>query len=213
MPQQDVVVLKEELTTDKVKDGLLDDSFRYEDRAVVRQLNNTKRLQELDVKRNRMSKLPTVSLSGNYTVNAMGQKFFTNDNTLWFRSAFVGLNVNLPIFDGFQRKYKTQQAQLNVQKVENTITNVKQAIDFEQVVSRATVRSALADFELQDRNMQLAEKVYNTTKLKFEQGLGSSFEVLTADTDLQRAQANYFNALYNAIVAKISYQSSLGRLQ
>jgi outer membrane protein len=50
------------------------------------------------------------------------------------------------------------------------------------------------------------------TKLKFEQGLGSSFEVLTADTELQRAQANYFNALYNAIVARISFQSSLGRL-
>jgi outer membrane protein len=60
--------------------------------------------------------------------------------------------------------------------------------------------------------MQLAEKVFNTTKLKFQEGLGSSFEVLTADTEMQRAQANYFNALYNAIVARISYQNSLGKL-
>jgi outer membrane protein TolC len=212
LPQQDVVVLKEELTTDKVKDGLLEENFRYEDRAVVRQLDNAKKLQELDVRRNQLSKLPTVALAGNYTVTAMGQRFFTNPNTLWVNSAFVGLNVNVPIFDGFQRKYKTQQAQLNVQKTENTITNVKQAIDFEKTITRGTVKNALADLDLQERNMQLAEKVFNTSKLKFEQGLGSSFEVLTADTELQRAQANYFSALYNALVAKISYQSSLGKL-
>jgi outer membrane protein TolC len=60
--------------------------------------------------------------------------------------------------------------------------------------------------------MQLAEKVFNTTRLKFQEGLGSSFEVLTADTDMQRAQANYFNALYNAIIARISFQNALGKL-
>lgn len=212
LPQQDVVTLKEDLTTAGVKEDLLNENFRYEDRAVVRQLNSAKTLQELDVKRYRLGKLPTVSLSGNYTRNAMGQKFFTNSNTLWYSSSFVGINVNLPIFDGFQRKYKQLQAELNVQKVENNITNVKQAIDFEQTITRSTVRNALADLDIQERNMELAEKVFNGTKLKFEQGLGSSFEVLTADTDLQRAQANYFNALYNAIIAKISYQSSLGKL-
>ena len=213
LSQKDTVVLKEELTADRVKDGLLDDGgFRYEDRAVIRQLNNTVKLQELDVKRNRLSKLPTVALGGNYTVNAMGPNFFTNSNTLWFNSAYVGLNINVPIFDGFQRKYKTQQAELNVQKVENTINNVKQAIDFEQTITRSTVSSALADLDLQERNMQLAEKVFNMSKLKFEAGLGSSFEILTADTELQRAQANYFSALYNAIVAKISYQSAIGKL-
>jgi outer membrane protein TolC len=212
LSQKDVVVLKEELTTANLKDGLLDESFRYEDRAAIRQLENAKTLLELDVKRNRLGNLPTVAFGANYTLNAIGQKFFTNSNTLWINSAYLGLNINVPIFDGFQRKYKIQQAELNVQKTENAIEQVKQAIDFEQNITRSTVRSALADLDLQERNMQLAEKVFNTTKLKFQEGLGSSFEVLTADTEMQRAQANYFNALYNAIVARISYQNSLGKL-
>ena len=122
------------------------------------------------------------------------------------------MNVNIPIFDGFQRKYKTQQAELNVVKTDNTLINVKQAIDFEQTVTKNTLKNALADLDLQERNMQLAEKVFNTTKLKFQEGLGSSFEVLTADTEMQRAQSNYFNALYNALVARVSYQNSLGKL-
>ncbi len=210
--QQDVVVLKDSLTTDIVKQGLLDESFKYEDLAVIRQLGYAKHLQELDVKRNQLGGLPTVAFGANYSLNGQGQKFFTNSNTLYINSSYVGLTINVPIFDGLQRKYKTIQSQYNVEKAENNITAVKQAVDFAQVANKAQVKNSLADLDIQDRNLALAEKVFNATKLKFQNGLGSSFEVLQSDTDFQQAQANYFNALYNAISAKISYQSSLGKL-
>lgn len=213
LSQQDTVVLRETLTAETIKQDLLDETFKYEDRAEIRTLGFSKRLQELDVKRNRLGYLPTVSLAGNYTINGMGKKFFTSDETIWFKSSYVGMNVNLPIFDGFQRKYKTKQAQLNLEKAENNIANVKQGIDFEQVVTKESLKSALLNLDIQERNLALAEKVYNTTKLKFEQGLGSSFEVLQADTDYQTSQSNYFNALYNAVTARISYQYALGKLQ
>jgi outer membrane protein TolC len=143
----------------------------------------------------------------------MGPKFFTDNSTIWFRSSFVGLNINIPIFDGLQRKYKIQQSQLTLEKMNNTITNVKQGIDLQQVIAKETLKTSLSNLDIQDRNLALAQKVYNATKLKFEQGLGSSFEVLQADADYQTAQSNYFSALYNATVAKISYQSALGKLQ
>jgi len=165
------------------------------------------------MKRNKLSYLPTVALAGNYSVNAQGQKFFTDNGTTWLKSSYIGLSVNLPIFDGFQRKYKVQQSQLNIEKLDNTISNVKQAIDFEQVVTKESLKNALIQLDVQERNMALAERVYNATKLKFEQGLGSSFEVLQSDADYQTAQSNYFNALYNAIIAKISYQAALGKLK
>jgi outer membrane protein len=213
LSQSDTIVLKDDLTTASLKDDILTEGFTYEDRAEIRTLAQLKELQKLDLKRNKLGFIPTVAAQANYTVNGMGPKFFTSDQTFWFKSSFVGLNINIPIFDGFQRRYKVQQSKLNVQKIENTITNVKQAIDFEQKITNSSLKSALYNLDVQERNMQLAEKVYNATKLKFEQGLGSSFEVLQADADMQQAQSNYFNALYNAIIAKISYQYSLGKLQ
>lgn len=213
LSQADTVVLKDDLSTAAIKDDILVDTFKYEDRAEIRTLTEARRLQELDLKRNKLGYIPTVAASANYTVNAMGPDFFTSNNDFWFRSAFVGLNVSVPIFDGFQRRYKVQQSKLSVQKMDNTIANVKQAIDLEQRITNTSLRTALSSLDVQERNMQLAERVYSATKLKFEQGLGSSFEVLQADADMQQAQASYFNALYNAIVAKISYQYSLGKLQ
>src|SRR6476620_8441509 len=107
LSQKDTVVLRETLTSEAIKNDLLDENFKYEDRAEIRTLDFSKRLRELDVKRNKMSALPTVALSGNYTITGMGPKFFTDDATRWLKSSYVGVNVNLPIFDGFQRKYKT----------------------------------------------------------------------------------------------------------
>ncbi len=210
--QQDTVLLKEQLTTEAVKQDILDESFEYENRAEIRTLDFAKRLQELNVKRQRLGYLPTVSLAGSYSIAGQGQKFFTDNSTIWFKTSYVGLNVNLPIFDGFQRKYRTLQAQLNVEKVDNNINNVKQAIDFEQVITKESLKNALLNLDIQERNMALAEKVFNMTKLKFEEGLGSSFEVLQSDTDYQTAQSNYFNALYNAYIARISYLYALGKL-
>ena len=66
--------------------------------------------------------------------------------------------------------------------------------------------------DVQEENMQLAERVYNTEKKKYEAGLGSSFTILQSDADLQQAQSNYFKALYDAIVAKVSYLKALGKL-
>ena len=100
-----------------------------------------------------------------------------------------------------------------MQKLSNTVENVKQAIDFEQVVTKESLKNALLNLDIQERNLELAERVYQSTKLKFEQGLGSSFEVLQADADFLTTQSNYFNALYNATVARISYLHSLGKLQ
>jgi outer membrane protein len=213
IPQKDTVVLKDELSVEKVKEGILDESFSYSDRPEIRVLENAKKLQQLDLKRNKLGYLPTVAAQANYTVNGMGQKFFTDKNTTWIRSSFIGVNINIPIFDGFQRKYKIQQSRYNVEKVDNTLSYMKQVIDFEQFALKETLRNSLMNLDAQQRNMELAQRVFNTTKIKFQEGLGSSFEVLQADADYQTAQANYFNSLYNAIVAKISYQRSLGKLE
>lgn len=210
--QNDTAVLKEALTTEDIKRNVLDDNFQYENRKEIQAIAYSRRLQELDVKRYKMGYLPTLSAAVTYTYQGMGPKFITDKSTIWFKSSFVGLNLNVPIFDGFQRKYKVQQAQLNLQKVDNAVENLKQVIDLQQTASKESLKNALLNLDAQQRNVQLAENVYNTTKKKFEAGIGSSFEVLQADNDWQTAQSNYFTGLYNAIIAKISYQSSLGKL-
>jgi len=210
--QKDTLVLKERLSIDKLKEGILSDNFNYSDRSEVRMLEHVKKLQQLDLKRNKLGYIPTVAAQMNYTINGQGERFFTDKSTAWIRSSYVGLNINIPIFDGFQRKYKIQQSRYSVEKAGNSLDYIKQVIDLEQLATRETLKNSLLNLDAQQRNMDLAQRVFNTTKTKFQEGVGNSFEVLQADADYQTAQANYFSALYNAIVAKISYQKALGKL-
>ncbi len=74
------------------------------------------------------------------------------------------------------------------------------------------MKSAMITMDSQKKNIELAQSVYNSTKLKYEQGLGSNQEINQAQTDLVTAQNNYYNSLYDAIIAKIDYLQAAGKL-
>ena len=65
--------------------------------------------------------------------------------------------------------------------------------------------------DYQKQNMKLAENVYQQTKKKYEMGTGSQIEIDNARVQLQSAQTNYYNALYNAVVAKVDFLKATGK--
>jgi outer membrane protein len=217
LPQQDSIMLTDTLSEMILKENVLqDDTLNFNNRGEIRSLNAVAKLQGLDVKRNKMGNYPTVAAFANGGYNGQANpdfKAFTGKNWFWYSTILVGLNVTVPIYDGGQRKQKIQTAKLNMEKTLNTITGVKNAISMEQQIAKNSLQSALTSFDIQQRNIDLATKVYNAVKKKYEQGLSSAQEILLAEGDIQTAQSNYFKALYDAIIAKVSYQKALGKLQ
>lgn len=130
----------------------------------------------------------------------------------WFTVSSINLNVAVPIFNGFYTKSKIQQAKLELQKTQNQIEGLKLSIDNEVAVAKNNFNSAVATMDFQRKNMELAEKVYQQTKKKYEMGTGSQTEINTAQTDLKSAQTNYITALYDAIVAKVDFMKATGKL-
>ena len=212
--QKDTLVLTDALSEESVKKDLLEmTNFKYPDRDEIQLLNVVKQLQNLDVKRNKLSYLPTIATYWNYSRNALGQKFnLFNFEDPWFKTSVWGLNMNVPIFDAGQKAQRIRQAKLNLEKTSNTIENLQRAIDLQLSASSILFKNALLTLDVQDQNVALAEKVYNTTLKKYEQGLGSSFELLQTETELENAQSNYFQALYDAVTSKIAYTKALGKL-
>ena len=121
-------------------------------------------------------------------------------------------SINIPVFDGNQRRNRVKQAEYALEKNRNNLKQFEQLVDFQVVASRTQLLNAISALNTQEENKLLAEKVYNTTKTKYEKGLGSSFEVLQSETSLQDALSNYYQSIYNAIIAKIGYRRALGQL-
>ena len=212
MPQKDSLVLADSITEDKIKNNLLAGDYKYEDRKEYQFLTIAKTLNEYNVRRYKLSKLPTLAAFGSYSKNAQRQTFDFFQNGSWFTTSLVGLRLSVPIFDGFARNSRIQKAKIEVQRSKNNIEQLKSSIDNDVVQARLKISAAVITLDNQKRNIELAEKVYNTTKLKYEQGLGSNQEIYNAQTELKVAQNNYYGSLYDAVIAKIDYLKATGKL-
>ncbi|HEV7333323.1 MAG TPA: TolC family protein [Flavisolibacter sp.] len=212
MPVQDSLILTDSITYDDIRNGVLDATqFSYADRKDYQYAELGKELSEFNIRRYELSKLPTVALNSNYNYIRQSNTFGFGGK--WFPSSLIGVSVNVPIFSGFAREARIDRAKLELQKNINNIEGLKLNIDREVSEAINNYRNALATLDAQKRNMELAETVYNQTRLKFQSGIGSNTEISTAQSDLSVAQNNYILATYDAINAKIDFLRATGKLQ
>ena len=177
-------------------------------------LQSQKRLMTLDLRRYRSHYLPSIVLYGALTTTRQGPELNIFDTgERWYPIGFVGATITLPLFDGTQREYKVQQAKLNLQKTENDLINTTNALTLEAESNRTQLMNSLSSLNTQKENLDLANEVVRVSKLKYDEGVGSNLEVITAETSLREAQTNYYNALYDALVAKVELDKALGNIK
>jgi outer membrane protein TolC len=170
-------------------------------------------LLNLDVKRLKWGYLPTLAAYGAYQYNAQRQEFDLLDtDQKWFKIALVGATLNVNIFDGFQRNYKIQQAKISALKNNNTLKNIESASQLEASVAGISYNNAYSSLLAQKKNMVLAQHVYEVAMKKYQGGVGTNLEIVNAETTLKEAQTNYYNSVYDMLVAKIDYQKAIGTL-
>lgn len=207
--------------TDKLKDIKLDISstisaqkFDYSKRVEYGLFETQFELAKLDIKRNRLSYLPNAFAYGSISRSAQRNEFnFFDKLENWYPTSLIGATIKMPIFTGLQRNYKYQQAKLAVEKAENNIDFIKKSIDLELASSATTLQNTSSSLDNQKKNMALAEDVVRVTKIKYEQGVGSNLEMISAETALKEAQTNYYNALFDALIAKIDFDKANGVLK
>ncbi|MET0243326.1 MAG: TolC family protein [Flavitalea sp.] len=216
MPIRDELALTDTLNEAEIKNNILDEgSFKFDDRKEFQLLKTQEKLGLYNIKRYKFQYIPTVNLQANYTRNAFRTEFNyfkSGDAYPWFTTAFLGLNINIPIFDGFAKDSRIKKAKLELLQTQNNIEDTKNNINNEIETAKINIRSALITMDEQKKNMELSTKVYNQTQLKYGQGLGSNTEINTAESDMKIAQNNYFSALYDAVIAKVNYLKATGKL-
>ena len=213
MPLTDSLVLTDKLSDDLIKENLLDSAYSVNDRREFQLLQIGKELNDYNVKRYKLMALPTVSVFGNYFTNAQRNEFdFFKSGGRWFQQSTLGLRINVPIFDGNRRRALLEQARSAVRKTEYDMELLKLSIENDVASARNRYRASVLAVDAQMENVELAERVYDQTKKKYEQGLGSNTEINAAQTELRTAQTNLFTALYEAALAKVDYLTAIGKI-
>jgi outer membrane protein TolC len=226
-PMEQSLTIEGELTDrdlDVDVNNLMTD-WSYTARPDYQVLLANKKLQQLNVKNNFALGIPSLSAYANmgYSTQSpnVGGLFKTNTNIddmggvgpdKWYPYMSIGVSLNVPIFSGLQRSYKVQQEKLALQKIENSERQLKSNIDLQINEAISLFTNSKETLQWQQENSDLAAKVAQVTRIKYAEGVGSNFEVVEAETTLRESQVNYYNALFDALVAKVDLEKAYGKL-
>ena len=183
--------------------------INYNQRPEIQVLEMGIQLNQLNIELNKNGYLPNLAAFGSYQQSAQGNNLF--DNPFWIPTGVVGLQLNIPIFDGFDKRSKINRAKLDLEVARNQQAEVKRSISLEVQNARTSYYSALERVSSQERNLALAERIYNTTQIKYREGVGSSIEITQAEQSLYETQQNLVQARYDLLVAKMNLEKALGQ--
>lgn len=214
MPIDSVIALTDTtLTMDASPEMMSADSFNVKNHIDYKLQQTSLSLNQANKKKEIAGYLPTLSFSASYDYNAMRNKFnFFDNNQKWLNSYGFGFTLSIPIFDGLQRKNRITQSKLEISKAEENIWQTTQSLKVNLSNYEIEYRNAIDNIRNEKDNLDLAQSVYQNTKLAYKMGTQSSLELVQAESSYREAQSNYFNKLLNLYIARIALEKSKGNL-
>jgi len=212
-PAAQEIKLSDKLEEIALKDTSMPDSVNLGNRPEFEVMLVNKRLQELDVKRYKSMYLPGLVAFGSFSYNNARNQFDIFESGLrWFPTSLIGLKLSIPIWDGLQKSSKISQSKLTLQKVENAMDLMKNSYALELASAKINFQNYTSSLVIVKKNKELANEIARVAKIKYDNGVGSSLEVVDAESSLREADANFFNTLYDTIIARIDLDKASGQI-
>ncbi|MDR1172489.1 MAG: TolC family protein [Bacteroidales bacterium] len=188
----------------------------FSNRTDIRMLAMQQDIAQMNLKMERSKYLPSLAAFGQWNYagmrNKFGDYFKGGPMSNWYSSAAIGLSLNIPIFNGLEKRSKVQQAKIDYRQSTLMLDNT-------QEYHRVNYKNAMNNYfnsrnnvERQAQNMKLAERVYHETALKYHEGMATMSGLLQDEAGLSSAQAGYLNALYQFKVAELDIMQLNGEI-
>jgi outer membrane protein len=210
MPLETVIELPV-ITGNEPAGGLI--SIETLNRTDLDLIQAQKDLYALNLKQIKYGYIPTLSLTFHSAVQLQQNdlRIFDKDAD-WFPLSYVGLNLNIPIFDGLQKNYQVKQTNLQLQQAELDEKNLTESLKMQRANASNSLTTNRSALESQQRNVELAQKVYETTQAQYVGGIASMTDLVNAETSLRSAQTNYLRALVQVKLAELDLIKTTGNI-
>lgn len=200
------VNMEQEVLVDTVADPMPQKRIEYQQLIISQNLNKA------NIQYRKMALLPTVSLFANYNVNFLNDELIKLYNQ-GYPNSFAGLQVGFPIFQGGKRRQNIKQAEWQYEQSTWALENTKNVINTQYQTALAVYKSDWNTYQMLKENLSLAKEVYRVLDAQYKAGVKNYLEVVVAQTELQKAELNYANAIYQLLMDKVDIQKASGDLQ
>ncbi len=201
------------IAIDRLVNAIGEKKFSTDNRTESSILNKQIGLRELELKSIKSGYLPTLSAFHCFGYNAQSDEFDLFDSgTSWYKQNIIGLKLNVPIFDGFQKRSKSKQAKLGVQQSKNELENSMALMNAQFMNARLNVSNSFNSLMVQQKNKELANEVYQETELQYKEGLARITDMLDAETAWRESVVNYNAHQFSYQLANLDLLKARGEL-
>ena len=123
----------------------------------------------------------------------------------------VGVTVSVPIWSSGVRAAGVTEKKLAYQAAQNTLADTEDQLRVSDRQYRYDLVSAYDNYQIQKRNIEVTQRVFDNISKKFEYGYASSLDVTNTSTNLITAQQNYIQALTSMVNAHINLKNLLNK--
>lgn len=185
---------------------LMDTSFEVTENIDYQLMNVQEQMTEKQIKMQQANYLPTLSGYYNYTEKILKPAFDMSPKHM------VGLQMNIPIFSSGERRSQVRQAKIDLETTQNNKALLGDQLSIQYKELQFNLRSAYESFETQQKNIEVARRVYEDIQRKYEQGMISGIELTTADNNYLQAESEYLNSMLEVLQAQNQLNTLTGEV-
>lgn len=181
-------------------DFVLDNNFDYQ---LIKQSAD---LSKKQITLNAWSYGPTLSAFYQYTKKT----YFGKDEGFNMTPPnLIGATVSIPIFSSGVTYSKIREAKIAHEIQLNSLADAEEALKIQHSQLRYNLTSAYESYQNQKKNIEVNQRILENISKKYEQGMASSLDITTSNTNLLTAQSNYVQALLEVVNAQIALEKLL----
>ncbi len=192
-------------------------NFKVEDLTRYRLLMKQEELLFYQKKAAIAEYFPTLSMTGNFARTSTSDRFDIfggqSSSAVKYNASAIGLTLNIPIFDGFARRSRVKQADIQIQQIQQDLKNTKNSLSLAYNNANLELRNNISTINAQQENVKLAAEIYASTQNNYNNGLAPLTDLLNAETSMVDAQNSYNKALLNYKLAEIQLMQSNGNIK
>jgi len=176
-------------------------------------LRDQEQLAYMDMKLKQTEYMPNLSAFFTMDFTAQRDEFnlFDTDED-WYKASAVGLSLNIPLFSSGLRMAGVAQKRIAYEQAKNTREFTARGLQVEFMQAQYDLANAYEKFSSEKKNLKLAQKVVNTTKTKYNEGLAGSLELTQVNDQFLQTLSNYTSAMVELLNAKVTLDILMNKI-
>ena len=153
---------------------------------------------------------PTIDAIGNYNYQTQANNFKFSEYD-WAQTSLLGLQLQIPVFNGTVTKNRVQQLKFGkkIAEEEKEYVTKETKMRFKELVSH--LEFARQKVEVEQENMTLTAEALKLAKKRYELGVGTILEVNDAELAYTQSRLNWLQAVLNYKSTHYDYQLLTGK--